>query len=187
MKRNHLRGMLRLVVARYTEDLSWIDRVDPLWHRTVITKGQQIPNVGRVASTYLWAMENVCYEDDGWVCFVQGNPFDHYDGLYQALNDPMQYPLQFLPLGRSYAMTDADGAPHDSGVPVRDFWERLIGPWPTTDDGLLQFAPGAQFIVPAAYIRGKTKDEIREARELVESHEAGAHAMERIWDQWVKF
>jgi hypothetical protein len=185
--RRHLKGLLRLVVARYDEDLSWLNRIDPLWHRTIVTKGQQLPNTGREASSYLWAMENVTYEDDGWVCFVQGNPFDHYDGLFEALNDPLEYPLQFLPLARGYAQTDATGKPHDHDVPVREFFEKFVGPWPTTDDGAIGFAPGAQFIVPAAYLRGHTKDELRELRAAVDEHEAGAHAMERIWEAWMKF
>lgn len=185
--RNHLRGLLRLVVARHTEDLSWLDKVDPVWHRTIITKGQQVPNTGREASSYLWAMENICYEDDGWVCFLQGNPFGHFDGLFEALNKPMQYELQMTPLARGFVPTDAHGAPHDADLPVREFFERFIGPWPTADDGQLMFGPGAQFIVPAAYIRGHTRDEIREIREAVDEHPEGAWAMERIWHPWLVF
>ena len=185
--RKHLHGLLRLIVARFDEDLSWLRKVDPAWHVNVVTKGIDVPNTGREASSYLWAMENICYEDDGWVCFVQGNPFEHFDDVLAALNDPPQYPLQFVPLVHRYEMTNASGAPHDADLPVREFFERFIGPWPTTDDGTIAFGPGAQFVVPAAYIRGHTKDEIRELRKAIDEHPEGAWAMERLWDPWVKF
>lgn len=173
-------GSLRLVVARYQESLDWVQRVDKKWHRSIVTKGVQVPNTGREASSYLWAMEEF-YEDDGWICFVQGAPFHHYPALYTILNKTPQYPLQYVPLGKGFVKSDEDGGPHDQGLPVKEWWEAMIGEWP----GAATFAPGAQFIVPAAYIRARTLDEIRALRELCDTTEYGAHTMERLWQPWI--
>lgn len=175
-------GSLRLVVARHDEDLSWLRKVDKRWHPTIVTKGQQVPNTGREASSYLWAMEKY-REDDGWLCFVQGEPFEHYPELLTVLNDAVAYPPQFVPLGKLMLSSDGDGGPNDSDLPVAEFFESMIGTWP----GSVNFAPGAQFIVPAWILRGKTVDEIRAARELCDGVEGGAHAMERLWWAWLVY
>lgn len=167
----------RLVIARHDEDLSWTQKVDrKKWHLTVITKGQQVPNTGREVSSFLYAMSEVCYDDDGWVCFVQGNPFDHYPSLLKILNEGI-LPLQFTPLGKEFVTTDEYGGPHDSDLPVKEWFEDYCGKWP----GDLPFAPGGQFVTPAAWIRGRTKEELRELRKRVEETEEGAYTMERLW------
>jgi hypothetical protein len=178
-------GSLRLVVARHDEDLGWLDRVDRRWHRSVITKGQQVPNTGREASSWLYAMENVCREDDGWVCFVQGDPFDHYPELLTVLNKAAGYPSQFVPLGTEMLSSDGTGGPHDSNLEVADWFEAMIAPWP----GSINFAPGGQFLAPAWILRGRTLDEIRAARALVDEapEDVGAHTMERLWWAWLVF
>ena len=166
----------RLVVARHKEDLGWTQKVDrKKWHLSVVTKGQQVPNEGREASSFLWAMEQF-YEDDGWICFVQGDPFDHYPALLKVLNEGIM-PLQFTPLGKEFLASDENGGPHDADLPVKEWFEEYCGKWP----GPIRFAPGGQFVTPAAWIRSRTKDELRELRERVNASPIGAWTLERLW------
>lgn len=168
----------RLVIARNDEDLSWTQRVDrKRWHITVIKKGQQVPNAGREASSYLYAMSEVCYDDDGWVCFVQGDPFDHYPALIEVLNGGV-LPMQLVPLGKDWYESDEEGGPwHPVSLPVKEWYEEYIGKWRES----IRFAPGAQFVTPAALIRSRTQDELRALRERVETTPGGAWTMERLW------
>ena len=167
----------RLVIARHEEDLSWLQKVDrKRWHVTVIKKGEQVPNAGREASSYLYAMSEVCYDDDGWICFVQGDPFDHFPNLIDVLNGGI-LPLQFVPLGIGWYESDEQGGPHDANLPVREWYEEYCGKWREN----IRFAPGAQFVTPAAWIRSRTQEELRALRERIETTPGGAWTMERLW------
>lgn len=169
----------------YEEDLSWLHAVNKKWHRSIVTKGQQVPNTGREASSYLWAMEQY-RDDDGWLCFVQGDPFDHYPQLLTLLNKVEEYPKQFVPLGNCFVATDGNGLPHHGGLPVKEWFEALIAPWPGDEKGLL-FAPGAQFLLHGSMLREKSVDDYRAVREKVDNDPAGAWVMERLWWPWFEW
>lgn len=190
---------LRIVVARHEEDVGWLNAVPKRWHVSVVKKGVHLPNTGREASSYLWAMENVCFEDDGWVMFLQGDPFSLLPGgrlwvgspyahlepeyLMGALAMP-EFPPSFVWLGRPGFVTERDGSPHHPGLPVGEWHDDICeAPWPEKG---IEFAPGAQFVVPAWMIRGKKKDKIRALREKVDAApETGAWCMERLWHTWL--
>ena len=173
-------GSLRLVVAAYDEDLSWLKQVDKKWEISVIRKDKDIPNVGREASSFLYAMEKF-YEDDGWICFLQGDPFHHCTNILNLLNNIRDYYLIFIPLSDKVLQTYANGGPYDRNLPVKEWHERWIGKWP----GNIAFAPGGQFITPAAWIRSRTLEELREARTAVEELDVGAYTMERLWHPYL--
>lgn len=170
---------LRLVVARHNEDVSWLRDVPKRWHRSVITKGVDIPNEGREASSFLLAMERY-YEDDGWLMFVQGDPFEHCPGLKPVFSLP-ELPEQFCPLGFHVVESDETGRPWHDDLPVKEYFEDLIGPW----TGDVQFVGGGQFLIPSWIMRGKTLTEIRELRERVCADPKGAWVMERLWHRWL--
>lgn len=169
-------GSLRLVVARHTEDLGWLREVPKHWNVSVVTKGVHLPNTGREASSYLYAMEKF-YEDDGWLMFVQGDPFAHFPHLLEAL-PAKEYSQQFVPVTQYVAESDAAGGPHHwEPLPVKEWYEDFVGPWP----GSVLFYVGAQFMLPAWIMRGRTKNEFRELRERVCAEETGAWTIERLW------
>lgn len=70
---------LTIVVAKYKEDISWIDTLNGDYNIKIYDKEHDYPNVGREAETYLrFILEN--YDNmPEYVAFVQGNPFDHFD------------------------------------------------------------------------------------------------------------
>jgi hypothetical protein len=86
-----------VVIARYNEDLSWVDNIRekyPEYNIIVYNKGSHIPNsipllnVGRESDTYLTHIINNYTNLANITIFLQGNPFDHIslDGLYELLD-----------------------------------------------------------------------------------------------------
>ena len=78
---------MEFVIARYTENLAWLDKVlDPEQRKmvTIYNKGPEdipgsirLPNVGREAHTYLTHIINNYDTLAEKVVFLQGYPFDH--------------------------------------------------------------------------------------------------------------
>jgi hypothetical protein len=68
-----------LVVARHEEDTSWYSRIPSGWKLLEVQKGRELPNTGREASSFLWAILHLypTLQDDDVVAFVQADPFDH--------------------------------------------------------------------------------------------------------------
>jgi hypothetical protein len=86
------------VVARYNEDISWIDEIKD-GSFLIYNKGEDfdtkysyvnVPNVGREAETFLKAIvsnyHNLSMYDN--VVFLQGSPKEHFFGLIDFLNNP---------------------------------------------------------------------------------------------------
>ena len=84
-----------VVIARYKEDLDWLKDLNnpfmvynkgPEWPYEITRK--DIPNKGREPETYLRAIiENYSSLDQyKYMVFLQGNPFDHCDELYEKIN-----------------------------------------------------------------------------------------------------
>lgn len=100
------------VVARYNEDISWIDQIDN-GDFLIFNKGEEfetkygytrIPNVGREAETYLKAIVlnyNILSNYDN-VIFLQGNPIEHCFDLIDYLNsDPNEFKDIWCPLSHN--------------------------------------------------------------------------------------
>lgn len=134
--------MNTLVVARYNEPQGWMDGIPSMWKPLVVQKGQQLPNEGREASSWFWAMQHL-RKRTGKVAFVQGNPFDHCPNLFDLLTQPCK---GFRWLGDTNHLTDQHGSPHHSGLPIGTLHERWLG---VPFQGTRQFAAGAQFLMPA--------------------------------------
>lgn len=93
-----------LVIARYNEDLSWIEKVDTNKFNLIIyNKGNQdldvpcifLENYGRESQSYLYHIINNYCNLSEFTIFLQGNPFEHigsileygYDDLISFLNN----------------------------------------------------------------------------------------------------
>lgn len=90
--------MYGLVVARYNEDISWIDEIDLnkikvyLYNKGPkiehIRKGiyyEEIPNVGRESETYLYHIEKNYHDLDEKIVFTQGRFKDHCGSIQNLL------------------------------------------------------------------------------------------------------
>jgi hypothetical protein len=158
--------MRYLVVARHREDLGWLDKLPDGWEPMVVEKGRDLPNTGREATSYLWAIEMLydSLEDDDIVAFVQGDPFDHCPDLLARLPvrvrsfDPHGVG-GFLDFGTAYQPTFADGSSHHPGIPVRAAYEKWLNrPWP----GHVMFTGGAQFAVSGTMLKKRPVDWYRD-------------------------
>lgn len=87
-----------VVVARYNEDLSWIRREFSSEKITVYNKGKddlslpsnviikKLENIGRESHTYLHHIVENYDKLEGRILFLQGNPFDHEDFIFNPLS-----------------------------------------------------------------------------------------------------
>ena len=100
------------VVARYNEDISWIDEIE-YGDFLIFNKGEEfeskyqytrVPNVGREAETFLKAIVlnyNILSNYDN-VIFLQGNPIDHCFDLIEYVNSkPETFKETWCPLSHN--------------------------------------------------------------------------------------
>ena len=192
---------LELVVARYREDLRWLNNIPPQIRVTIYDKNdaddadpraQQLPNVGREAHTYLHHIIARYDTLSPITLFCQGKPFDHAFDFRKTLRVLAQAPQQvkdFRWLGHIIDTDDARG-------------RRLFVPWSKNPDrheldlesfhGALFGAPGpekyvfqlgAQFAITSALIRARPRDFYQRALQLSMDFPDAAHCFERTWDK----
>ena len=92
--------MLKIVVARYTEDVAWLNQLSEQVRITVYNKGPEIPdgvlrqgikvvplkNWGRESGTYLHHLrKHFDPSADGFTVFTQGDPFEHSPGFLDLM------------------------------------------------------------------------------------------------------
>lgn len=118
------------------------------WEPFVVRKDAQVPNEGREASSFLWAMRKLHRDarPADVFAFVQGNPFPHCADLLAQLRRPVR---GFRWLGDLHE-TREDGGPHHPGLPVGEKHREWTGrPWP----GVVWFAAGGQFTLTGRELR----------------------------------
>ena len=200
---------IRLVVARYKEDLRWLRRVPSGISVMVFNKGldpalpvgfpgqrevsiRPLSNIGREAHSYLtYLIENWDGLSDVMV-FSQGHPFDHAPDFHdrlRALAEGHERPDPFL----WYGFLDETDDP---------FGRRLFVPWSKNTDGrelatgrlyeelfgeppplLFHFRGGAQFAVTREVILSRPLAFYQRALALCVEIPDAAHSYERIWDR----
>lgn len=163
-----------LIVARHLEDTSWVDLIDG-WEPLVVTKGQDMPNEGREASSYFWAIHRLYphLEPDSQVACLQGHPFDHCADLVEQLAQPAG---SFRALGWWDVKCGPDGAPHHPGLDLDPCYRRWVGGTPPT---VYEFVAGAQFVVPGRLILRRPDNYWRNMVKRMTGN--GPWVMERLW------
>jgi hypothetical protein len=167
-----------LVVARYNEDKTWYSDIPSDWTLMEVQKDRDVPNTGREASSYLWAILKMYprLAEDDLVAFVQGNPFAHCPDidLFLLLDRPTD---GYRALGDYTYISGGDGKPHHAGLPVDDFYERWLGDkWP----GAVRFSPGAQFVVTGQDIKQHPPEFYQRLLSELDE-ETGPWVIERLW------
>lgn len=88
---------IEIVIARYNEELSWVEKEFPNFKVTIYNKGKDdivggknmeiinIPNVGRESNTYLYHIIKNYNNLKKNIMFMQGYPYDHMN--LKALQD----------------------------------------------------------------------------------------------------
>lgn len=146
-----------LVVARYTEDVSWLNDVAmPIW---LYDKGPvpatnlashirhiRLPNHGREAGTYLTHIISRYEHLPPLTIFCQGNPFDHSPDFLQRLwhpyTEPTSLTTQYLPNCPEQWIKDRDRVEEVFGHEVR-YGDGAINAHGDQSSGRAWFNPAA--------------------------------------------
>lgn len=175
--------MIHLVIARYDENLDWLELIKNKVTYTIYNKGKndisytsiKRPNIGRESETYLhYIIDN--YENlPDYICFIQGFPFDHIDynyieiGEYEFKKFSAKYNKEeFLNKIIYYNNTtpsffgeviecDEFGKPQESGTRgynLNIFLKKIN----ISEQEKFIFSPGANMIIPKKYILNYTKE-----------------------------
>lgn len=169
--------MKTVVVARWQENIDWIQGLPDGWAYLVAQKERDIPNEGREAGSFFWIMHALYdqIEPDHVLAFVQGNPFDHAPTLFEQLAEPFD---TYAPLGNYHPTCDLTGAPHHAGLPIAQAWEEYLIGGPPPDE--LTFTAGGQFMVTGEAILRRPADYYDRMVQAMTRGEA-PWVMERLW------
>jgi hypothetical protein len=172
--------MKTLVVAQYKENVEWAFNpvgVEP----HIVQKDVDVPNVGREPFSFLWYIISNYHKLEGEYYFVQGNPFDHCPDLLKELELPTTS-FRWLGKGQERYVSDGNGNPHHSGLPVEDVCCRL-----TNRCGVnhYNFTPGGQFAVTADIIKKKPLHYYLLAMTIMAENDfkTSPWVFERIWEE----
>ena len=182
-----------LVVAKYTENISWLQHFMGLNHDRhaifVYDKSDDpspeyiaLPNIGREAHTFL---EHIIrfYDDLADVTvFVQGNPFDHHTTLelMSGIMSQQIHVQSVIPLGDKKHMLKNDelGFPDHKGLQVGSCYKAIFG---RDRKGQFEFMPGAQYAVTREAIRAHPLDFWMHLLGLCFSRPEFPWEVERLW------
>lgn len=115
---------VQLVVAKYTEDVSWVDKID--FPAIVYDKSGQdcqhpLPNIGRESHTYLHYILSKYPFFSEYTIFLQGDPFSHLPygvtvkDLQRIITDFVSRKAFFRGFAGYSIRCDGSGKPNDLG------------------------------------------------------------------------
>jgi hypothetical protein len=183
---------LEIVVARYKEDLSWVDMINPAYTVTVYNKhdGENlVENIGRESHTYLHHIIQRYDSLADYTLFVQGAPLEHCDIFYQSLDHfcslKEKQDFSFL-LDSSSNMIQCDnngqpyGIVNESMIPVGYVYEKITM---RKSPGFFISSPGSQFIVSKKAIKNWKLEFYKKAIETISysSNPLEGHCFERMF------
>lgn len=184
---------IELVVARYLEDLSWLNNIPSQITARVYDKSPSgnLPNIGREAHTYL---HHICANYDALsdlTIFAQGKPFDHAFDFHKTLRALAATPdvAAFQWLGHIIDTDDENGArlfatwsknSGDERLDMNGFHRALFG---EVGPEKYTFVLGAQFIASREMIRSRSLLFWQRALQISMDFPDAAHCYERSWDR----
>lgn len=146
--------MLTLVVARYNEEINWINHV---WKANVVViNKQEIGNFGREAASYLWFIIHNYETLQGDYVFCQADPFPHWPSFLTDIHNPaIRHFGLICKWPECHANADMLKADDINEFCIR---HNLCGGGDLVVDlNCFYFANGAQFRVSADEIRVRSK------------------------------
>lgn len=117
----------QVVVARYREDVSWLDELglpSRVYDKSGTPGPDALPNVGREAHTYFWHLAYSYPDFPEYTVFLQGSPFAHLEWgavaeLQNLIRDAVRDGTGFKGLARYRLRCDGLGRPHDMRDPAK--------------------------------------------------------------------
>ncbi len=165
--------MLSLVIAKYNEDLSWINELPKDIKINIIEKGKDLENIGREASSYVFFVLRNYEKLEGDYIFCQGYPFDHDLNFIQNVKKE----IIFGKLHSSFP----NGCPEHCGLDLHSSCEKLNIP----KEDEYKFIAGAQFKLSAEKIKRRKKSEWFDLYYQLISGQIDPWSMERLWFYWL--
>jgi hypothetical protein len=191
----NLEGAMKdLVVARYKEDLDWLNKIDLNVFRPIIyNKGlpldikfnhTNLANVGREAHTYLFHILKYYDNLPEYTIFVQGNPLDHCNDFFDAIK--ANYDGQIVLLGDTIIGEDIRGwyewyekVPSGSQITyLISVANKILG---KETPPKAFFVTGAQFILHRDVIRHRSKEFYQNIFDMFSYDYLLPWHLERIW------
>lgn len=202
--------MYDVVIAKYSEDLSWLDQFKEVnreksMNTFIYDKSRNpspehipLPNVGREADTYLHHICNHYDSPSECLILLQGNPREHTNVPVVKWKLPDSSAITKLTAFFTNIITEThheDPGQSKYGLPVVQKSRQYFNVSPVT----VSFAAGAQYIVPYAVIRKRPKhlyemlyqhihkhvdlnwDSAKDRVSHVKDDELDAWTMERLW------
>lgn len=201
---------IRVVVAKYKEDIAWVEKLgfpatiyDKSGDKPGVHGEHALPNNGRESHTYLHHILERYPDFEDYTVFLQGDPFKHLaegadagylrDLITQKVRKGVQfsglawYRLSCDRLGRPHHMRDADKKGRWKGwgkdIPVGEVFEKLF-PVPAPEK-FMASAPAGLFLVSRERILTRPLSFYEGAMDLVlddpEDENNTGHALERLW------
>ena len=165
-----------IVVARYTEDLGWLDAFNGfnifIYNKGRDGTGIKLDNIGREANTYLYHIVNN-YNNLNDSCFLQGNPFHHYKDIKETVEG---FNTDFKELG-GLLKCDIHGNPHH-GLDNLPLFISKLGLAVPKD---LTFITGAQFLIKKELLYKYSYDFYLTAYNLTLGDGTSPYIFERLW------
>ncbi len=171
-----------LVIARYKEDISWIDdhNLSDTFNVIVYNKFHSepitLPNAaGREAHTYLWHIVSNYDTLPDRTIFCQGKPFDHSPRFYALLSDVnTDDSISYFPMSRhrgegdddiDYLHCNIDGEPDHPSLCMGEQFHNIFGNNAIIPDPII-FFPGAVFCCSRENIHKRPKEFYKQCYEL---------------------
>lgn len=186
--------VLHVVVARYNEDISWLEdlrKIRPETKFTVYNKhsgDNLLPNVGRESHTYVHHIMKDYESPDDHYLFLQGDPFEHENpnGIIQKIvenYDSHYFRYDYCSLNKEL-IDDLNGFPYSwrsGGLPLGCLYEKVFGAG--TSPQVFEFSPGACFLVSGSMFKNLSHeswsilhDHLCKTQKPIESY-----CVERLW------
>lgn len=176
---------IQLVIAKFNEDISWIEKIDIPY--IIYNKGDfnenfiNIPNNGREGETYLrYIIENYDNLPEN-IIFSQGNPFEHSNDFINIINNYNSFKEPLI-IGLSDWIeteeADSNGCFVQEGSGIKDILP-LLGI--NKEITIKTFCTGAQYIIPNKYILNKPKSWWIHCYNIYNNNPRSPWIFERIW------
>lgn len=171
---------MTIVIAKYNEDISWINSLDKSHKVVIIDKLNNEPNIGRESHTYLKYIADNYESLSGQYIFCQGNPFAHCREFISKIN--IGSPLDFFEFGDRLLCNDIYGRPnHSNPLPGDKIWNSIFPSEPIPDR--LCFYCGAQFLVSADVIKSRPLSFYKHCLDIHYLIPEAPWIFERIWNK----
>lgn len=198
-------GRVQAVVARYREDLSWLEELGlpaVVYDKSGASGPNALPNVGREAHTYFWRLAYAYPDFADYTVFLQGAPLPHLEWgavaeLHKLITDAVRSGAGFKGLARYRLRCDGLGRPHDMrdpekqgqwagwgrDIPVAETYRKLFaGKAPET---YLARGAAGLFVVRRERILARPREFYLLGLALTEADPRDenntGHALERLW------